>query len=208
MIKILKYDFKGMGYNSIVPIIAIIFISIYARMITDSMYPVMIFLERFAPVFASWWIIQSIYLYVEKETCEIFLSYSYSRIEFGVVRVSILLFAYTILIFLATCHLNIFNIYVWLQLTVQSFFYASLGFFLVIYLQNGLWSTAIIFIVFALNCLNEYFGSSIFGAQFYNIQPVTLYDITSPGIRILIVSTILLILAQYKLLKVQRRNGL
>lgn len=199
------FDFRLMGINFFVPIIAMILLIIYLYMICYSagMTPSFYFTysECVIPLFGAWWATHLMRPIVEDSGNEIYYSYNISKIYLGFLRVIKCWLIYCLIIFLYCSVLRLMTEYdfrsYFVQLAAQALFYFSFGFFAMSISRKALfsWVLNLAYALFYLYTRNQFAS----GLSIYTLaeEPIDLNILLPLFItRILIMSSVLLLIGQ------------
>lgn len=155
--------------------------------------------EMFLLPFVACWIIYSFWDYVDKNICEIFLSYPKSRLAISFSKITYMLvlyvIVYSILFLISFSELEIKTIYYFGTIT-EIIFWSSIGYYLVICTRNIILSMAAIWIYTATQVLDveKYFAFIAIYVYPYD----TISEIITKCFVLLVISVILLSVAQKK----------
>lgn len=199
------FDFRLMGINFFVPIIAMILLIIYLYMICYSagMTPSFYFTysECVVPLFGAWWAMHLMRPIVEDSGNEIYYSYNISKIYLGLLRVIRCWLIYCVIIFLYCSVLRLMTEYdllsYFVQLAAQTLFYFSFGFFAMSVSRKALfsWVLNLAYALFYLYTRNQFAPE----LSIYTLaeEPVDLNILLPLFItRILIMSCVMLLIGQ------------
>ena len=199
------FNFSMMGINFLVPIIAMLLLTVYLYMIcfsagmTETLY--FTCSECVVPLFGSWWAIHLMRPIVEDSGNEIYYSYSVSKMYLGVIRVFEGWVAYCLLTFVYCLLLRLMTPYdFWsylIQLIFQSLFYFGLGFLSMSITRKALysWILSLVYGLFYLYTGNKYMP--VFSIYTFSEEPLMLNDLFQMLImRIFAFSLLMIICAQ------------
>lgn len=155
--------------------------------------------EMFLLPFVACWIIYSFWDYVDKNICEIFLSYPKSRLAISFSKITYMLvlyiIVYSILFLISFSELEMKSIY-YFGTIAEIIFWSSVGYYLVICTRNIILSISVIWIYTATQVLDVEKYFSLIAIYFYPYD--TISEIIIKGGILLIISVILLFVAQKK----------
>lgn len=155
--------------------------------------------EMFLLPFVACWIIYSFWDYVDKNTCEIFLSYPKSRLTISFFKITYMMvlyvIVYSILFLISFSELEIKEIY-YIGTITEIIFWSAIGYYLVICTRNIILSMAVIWIYTATQVLDveKYFAFIAIYIYSYDTIP----EIISKCSVLLVISIILLWVGQKK----------
>lgn len=160
------FDFRLMGINFFVPMIAMILLIIFLYMVcycagmTESFY--FTYSECVVPLFGAWWAIHLMRPIVEDSGNEIYYSYNISKIYLGFFRIVRGWIIYCLIILLYCSVLRLMTEYdfwaYFVQLAVQSLFYFGFGFFAMSISRKALfsWVLNLAYALFYLYTRNQF----------------------------------------------------
>lgn len=155
--------------------------------------------EMFLLPFAACWVIYSFWDYVDKNSCEIFLSYPKSRLVISFSKITCMLvlyiLVYSILFLISFSELEMKAVY-YLGTITEIIFWSSAGYYLVIGTRNMILSIAVIWIYTAAQILDVEKYFAFIAVYFYPYD--TISEIITKGGILLVFSVILLFAAQKK----------
>ena len=155
--------------------------------------------EMFLLPFVACWIIYSFWDYVDKNICEIFLSYPKSRLAISFSKITYMLvlyiIVYSILFLISFSELEMKSIY-YFGTIAEIIFWSSVGYYLVICTRNIILSISVIWIYTATQVLDVEKYFSLIAIYFYPYD--TISEIIIKGSILLIISVILILVAQKK----------
>lgn len=160
--------------------------------------------EMFLLPFIACWIIYSFWDYVDKNICEIFLSYPKSRLAISFSKISYMLMLYiimySILFFISFSSLEMKLVYYFGTIS-EIIFWSSAGYYLVVCTRNIIFSIAIVWIYTATQVLDVEKYFTFIAIYLYSYD--TISEIISKCVILLIISAILLLVAQKKFNKMR-----
>ncbi len=161
--RLIYYDYKEMGIIMFVPVLTIITVTVYGINLyfetpeiqnTKATIMILNLLQFFVPPLASWWIIIAFHKYVDEEGTEVVFSYGLPYKVIGIGRIVFFLIAFCIIVLISIAVLFITNVcnfellaITYLILAIQSLFYSSCGFILILCCKNTVSSIAVILII-------------------------------------------------------------
>lgn len=166
-IRMMALDIKAMSFAGFIPILMVLLFSGYAVYIFSGspeeiagnfINSILNFFQQFIPAFASWWVIIAFYPFVEDEGAEVMFSCAYSRKILGMGRVSVFLIMFQLLNIITCITMTVIGVldsstilpFV-LMMFVESCFYGTCGFLLILITRNILWTLAAVFILIYAN---------------------------------------------------------
>ncbi len=143
----LKFDFFSMGANSVVPLLTglAVFVCIFVmdHFQSDiSSTRIIVIFECMIPWMASWWSIYLMERIVAMPGCELYFTLPVSRWYYGLWRICIGFMLYSIWISILLImtkiwiHPQIAVFDLWIQLSLESLFFAFLGFLAMVLIRN------------------------------------------------------------------------
>lgn len=199
--KWIYYSFQEMGIIRYIPIITLCVMSLLCRNSLAETTVILKAFELFLPPFAIFWIIPLFFNYVNAGTKEVYLSYPYSRKRQGMLRVLLIMlwfdFFMLVAFFIAISSWKEYCLYL-LILCVQTFFYVSLGFLLIVMTKNIVVSIGIILAYVGLQVLDSSHIFYLIGLCFYDI-------INGPIHYIVLKMAIIFIISMFFFVHAQRR---
>lgn len=154
------FDWKAMGWLAYIPVILSILLIIYSKLNNYLLVEVVPATELLLPSFTSWWTIFIFQEILEESGGETLFTYPLKRWNLGVYRVVVFLILYLVLIILTQLFIlkNVGYkdfISFTIQLGVQSLFFGTLGFLLIVITRNTGWSIVIIASYVSLQILTK-----------------------------------------------------
>lgn len=189
----------ALGKSAYIPFLVDVLLIMYCRLFENQRI-ISIALQAVLPVVAAWWCIICFYNLVEEDGNEVFFSYPINRWWIGIGRCLsfYMLYIITIYIIILLCGVDIVIIKsVFIQLIIQSFFYVSLGFMLVLITTNTGVSIGLVIGYCTFQLLSQ--GKVLSFINIYNFgsQPQTI----ETGIYIVLLSLVFLVIGQFLILK-------
>lgn len=141
------YNFQEIGIIRYIPLMVLLIMSLLCRNSPAETMVILKSAELFLPPFVIFWVIPLFFNYVNADTREVYLSYPCSRKKQGILRIILFMLLFDIFLttafFVAIHSWKEYSLYL-LILCVQSLFYASLGFLLIVITKNIVISIGII----------------------------------------------------------------
>lgn len=152
-----SYNIQEMGILRYFPLMILCIMSLLCRNSPAEAIVILKSLELFLPPFVIFWIIPLFFNYVNAAAREVYLSYPCSRKKQGILRVILFMLLFdgflTAAFFAAVRSWKEYSLYL-LILCVQTFFYAALGFFMIVTTKNIVISIGIILAYVGLQVLD------------------------------------------------------
>ena len=211
-IRLLWYDMKEMGISRFLPIVLLGGLFLFSQSLKSNPDGILRMLELFLPSICAWWIIFLFHNYVEDEGAEVFCAYPTSRRFLGIIRVLIFYFLYLVvlLVFLISMcksgciKWQILGLY-FMQLSVQSLFYGSCGFYFILRTKSTLWSIAMILSIAALTIWgNLPIINSLITLRFYSNENMRFENMWLNMVIILCISAFILYQGQRRFVQYER----
>lgn len=193
------YNIQEIGIMRYFPLMILCIMSLLCRNSPAEAIVILKSLELFLPPFVIFWIIPLFFNYVNAGTREVYLSYPCSRKKQGILRVMLFMLLFdgflAAAFFVAVSSWKEYSLYL-LILCVQSFFYASLGFLMIVTTKNIVISIGIILGYVGLQVLDTSHIFYIISLSFSSVYNRKLDNIILKLIIVFAISTLLLIYAQ------------
>jgi len=156
----LLFDWKAMGINAYVPLCVVCVLIGYGNLRKEALTQVIPVLELTFPVFAAWWSIFLFQDFLEEEGSEVLFCCPIQRWKLGIARTAIFFAIYIILMLIMLLVID-----QWfradlleplsLQLGLQSFFFAGLGYLSMCLTRNSGWALVIIVVYNSIQILTR-----------------------------------------------------
>ncbi|OYD08992.1 hypothetical protein [Paludifilum halophilum] len=201
----LRLDWKSMGILAYVPVAVVALLTGYYTIDPPhDIFYVIRTLEMSVPVFASWWSIFLMQEYVEGVGGETLFSYPLHRWKMGTLRILIFWMLYLSIVavllgwvqFLMPDTDLFFSLLI--ELGIQSFFFAGLGFLFIVVTKNTSWSMGLV-IVYTSTLLTGGNLIPVSNIFVFRDEPPSLDQILSPAIKPLLFGILCWVIAQWRL---------
>lgn len=199
--KMLSYDFTLMGINAFVPIIGMLLTYIFLYFLCfKAQYDSALYLtmsETTITLLGSWWVFHLLRPVVEDDGGELYLTFPVKRSYLGIFRVVRMWLIYALLLLVYCIGINIISgisiIDLWFQLSLQSLFFFSFGFFCVVVTGSAsyCWIISVAYAAFYVLTENNHFKL----LSIYTLLPKTIQIsafITAYGLKIILFSIVCL----------------
>lgn len=164
---LILYDFTLMGINALVPLIGMLLTYLFLYFLCfKAQYDSVLYLamsETTITFIGSWWIYHLMRPIVEDNGGELYLTFPVKRIFLGVIRVVEMWLIYVLLLMVYCIGINIISgisiINLWFQLSLQSLFFFSFGFFWVVVTRSAsyCWIISVAYAAFYVLTENNHF---------------------------------------------------
>ncbi|MFC4775916.1 hypothetical protein ACFO9Q_03875 [Paenibacillus sp. GCM10023252] len=206
--RILLFDWKAMGFNFYIPLLIMIFLYGYASLtgFTENNFVPSISLA--VPPLAAWWSIYLMQHLLEEQGGEVLFSYPISIRILGLGRVLLFYLVFELALFiliLGVCSYQIgyaFNFFV--QLSIQSLFFASLGFMAMVYTKNTSWSLFIVATYASTQILTNGIVMPLINVYFFRDRILLMEEIWGKLFIITLLSIGVLLTAQHSLNRTEK----
>lgn len=164
-VRMMVLDLREMSFGRFFPTVSVVLLTVFAAVsFIGTPFPEMdaqsriYMFQRLAPVFSAWWVIMLFHSCVEDDGAEAFYSYCYSRKILGIGRIAALTVIFVALLMLSGIAFLSVGIIRFDQLlpfvlilSVQSLFFESAGYLIIMAVRNMLWSFSAILLLSYIN---------------------------------------------------------
>lgn len=199
------FNWKSMGMNAYLPLLTSLFLLGVVVLNNGNLAQSMSVIEMVFPIFGCWWSIFILHDLLSENGNEVLFSLPIKRWKLGVVGVLIFFLLYMCLMIIMLALMSswiglkaVFSL--GLQLSVQSFFYAGLGFLSMVITRSTGWSIIVATSYLSLMLLTTQTSSfQIIDIYLHNVRPVPASELIYFIQKVGVLGILMFINAQYLL---------
>lgn len=193
------YNFQDIGTIRYIPLIALFIMSLLCRNSPADTIVILKSVELFLPPLVICWVIPLFFNYVNADTREVYLSYPCSRKKQGILRVIFFVLLFDVFLaaafFVAIHSWKEYSLYL-LIVCVESYFYASLGFLLIVITKNIVISIGMVLGYVGIQVLDTSHVFQIISLGFYDMYYGQMGNVILKLIIVFSIATLFLVIAQ------------